>query len=155
MMWSMPTSTFRLRSASLVMACMAPLVLAHATSCRYAELAPAPAPASSGAVSGAGLPWSARIDAQAGAVDVLEIDGRARCRVELEDVRQVYGRVDTIVLRVTEVSSDQLYFFDPRTCARRARPVRLGISTSGEAERRALARAGVCAPAASAVQSRH
>ena len=79
-----------------------------------------------------GYPWTITVDQLAGTVRVARVGKNTFCTVELEGVRRVYGGAREVALRSIEIASDDLYFFDPRTCAETHKSVHLGVSSRSE-----------------------
>ena len=80
-----------------------------------------------------GYPWRITVDQLAGTVLVDRVDKHPACSIDLGGVRRVYGGTHVLALRSIEVSSDDLYFFDLRTCAEVRKAVHFGVSRGSEA----------------------
>ena len=79
-----------------------------------------------------GYPWRIVVDQLAGVVHVDRVDENASCTIEIQGVRRVYGGALLLALRSIEVTSDDLYFFDPRTCTEVRKAVHLGVSKASQ-----------------------
>jgi hypothetical protein len=79
-----------------------------------------------------GYPWRITADQLAGTVRVDRVDKYTSCSIGLGGVRRVYGGTRVLALRSIEIASDDLYFFDLRTCTEVRKAVHFGVSRGSE-----------------------
>ena len=149
----MPTSRYRsmARRAAIAMAVMLAGCTPHraatdssSSPCTYNELQRQAVDPSQSVYRSESFPWIALVDETRGIVDVRGKTSPVTCRIDLEDVRRVYGGRQTLVLRVIEISADYLFFFDPLTCKTVRAPINLGVHEMEAEEVKQLRQAGIC-----------
>lgn len=80
-----------------------------------------------------GYPWRITVDQLAGTVRVDRVEMYTSCSIDLGGVRRVYGGTRILALRSIEIASDDLYFFDLRTCTEVRKAVHFGLLRGSEA----------------------
>ena len=80
-----------------------------------------------------GYPWRITVDQLTDTVRVDRIDKNTSCSIDLGGVRRVYGGTRVLALRSLEIASDDLYFFDLRTCTEVRKAKHFGVSRGSEA----------------------
>jgi hypothetical protein len=116
----------------------------HAFKCTYSELNREEQPQPPNIYRATSSPWAVLVDELGGHVEIQDSATERSCKVELEDVHRVYAGRTIVVLRVMEISSDYLFFFDAATCKMIRKPISLGTNVSETAEQRKLRRMGLC-----------
>jgi hypothetical protein len=93
-----------------------------------------------------GTPWVVTVDELAGKVQLASAGNPiSSCGVALEAVKRVYISAHYIALRSIEISSDDIFFFDPVSCRQVRKAVHLGVTlTSDQATPARLAKLHFC-----------
>jgi hypothetical protein len=73
--------------------------------------------------------WKITVDELTGRVQVDGVSSKKSCVIELQSVKRVYGGHKLLALRSIEITSDDLFFFNPATCSEVRKAVHLGVSS--------------------------
>jgi hypothetical protein len=116
----------------------------HAFKCSYSELVREERPQPPNVYRANSSPWTVLVDELGGHVEIFDSGSKHSCKIELEDVRRVYAGRNILVLRVTEISSDYVFFFNAASCKMIRKPINLGANFSEANEQMKLHRLGLC-----------